>query len=43
MTMEQFQNDSLRIDAVIRNLEIIGEAANRIPTEIQENTLTSPG
>ena len=36
MTLDQFQNDSLRIDAVIRNLEIIGEAAGFIPLEIQE-------
>jgi uncharacterized protein with HEPN domain len=31
-----FQNDDKTIDAVIRNFEIIGEAANRIPDEIKE-------
>ncbi len=36
MTLEQFRNDALRIDAVIRNLEIIGEAAGHIPLEVQE-------
>ncbi len=36
LTLESFQNDTLRIDAVIRNLEIIGEAASRIPQEVQE-------
>ena len=35
MTLEQFEKDSLRVDAVIRNFEIIGEAASQIPTEIQ--------
>lgn len=36
LTLEQFQNDALRIDAVIRNFEIIGEAAGYIPLEVQE-------
>lgn len=36
LTFDQFQNDNLRIDAVVRNLEIIGEAAGHIPIEIQE-------
>jgi uncharacterized protein with HEPN domain len=35
LTYEQFETDSLRIDAVIRNLEIMGEAAGHIPLEIQ--------
>ena len=30
-TKEQFLEDQLVIDAVIRNYEIIGEAANRLP------------
>ena len=30
MTFEEFTKDSKTIDAVIRNFEIIGEAANRI-------------
>ena len=32
----QFQKDSLRKSAVIRQLEIIGEAANRISEEFKE-------
>jgi len=31
----QFTADQLRIDAVVRNLEIIGEASNRLPQETQ--------
>lgn len=36
MTYEQFQKDKKTIDAVIRNLEVIGEAAGHIPLVIQE-------
>lgn len=36
MTYEQFCVDGKTVDAVIRNLEIIGEAAGFIPLEIQE-------
>ena len=36
MTFDEFQNDSKTTDAVIRNFEIIGEAANQIP-EIYKN------
>jgi len=36
MTYKQFSTDDRTIDAVIRNLEIIGEAAGHIPLEIQE-------
>ena len=31
LSREQFLTKSLTIDAVVRNLEIIGEAANRLP------------
>ena len=31
MTFEEFAKDSKTIDAVIRNFEIIGGAANRLP------------
>ena len=31
-----WQNDEKTIDAVIRNLEIIGEASSHLPIEIQE-------
>jgi len=33
MSFEQFLSDSKTMDAVIRNFEIIGEAANRLPEE----------
>jgi uncharacterized protein with HEPN domain len=31
-----WQNDERTVDAVIRNLEVIGEAAAHLPTEVQE-------
>jgi uncharacterized protein with HEPN domain len=31
-----FSQDSKSIDAVVRNLEIIGEAANRLPADFKE-------
>ena len=36
MNFEEFSKDSKTIDAVIRNFEIIGEAANRLPEEFKE-------
>ena len=36
MTYESFLEDSKTIDAVIRNFEIIGEAANRLPEAYKE-------
>jgi len=35
LSYEEFENDMKTKDAVVRNLEIIGEAANKIPKEIQ--------
>lgn len=35
LSYEQFLADDKTIDAVIRNFEIIGEAANRLPEEIR--------
>ena len=35
-TFESFSADHKTIDAVIRNLEIIGEAARNLPAEIKE-------
>lgn len=35
LTCEQFAKDRKTIDAVIRNLAIIGEAANHIPAEVR--------
>ncbi len=34
--LDKFKNDERTVDAVIRNLEIIGEASNKIPKNIQE-------
>ena len=39
MPFDEFLNDSKTSDAVIRNFEIIGEAANRLPEKIKRNTL----
>ena len=36
MSFEEFLKDSKTIDAVIRNFEIIGEAANRLPDAFKE-------
>jgi uncharacterized protein with HEPN domain len=36
LSFEQFLSDDKTIDAVIRNFEIIGEAANRLPDEIRD-------
>ena len=35
ISFDEFCSDDKTIDAVIRNFEIIGEAANRIPEEIK--------
>lgn len=34
LTLEQFVGDTRTYDAVLRNLEIIGEAAKRLPPEV---------
>ena len=36
LSFDQFTSDSKTIDAVVRNFEIIGEAANRLPEEYKE-------
>lgn len=36
MTLNDFVNDSKTVDAVVRNLEVIGEAANRISRSFQQ-------
>ncbi len=36
LSYETFSSDQKSIDAVVRNLEIIGEAANRLPDELKE-------
>jgi uncharacterized protein with HEPN domain len=35
LTRESFAQDAMRIDAVVRNLEIIGEATKMIPESIR--------
>lgn len=37
LTFEDFIEDNKTVDAVIRNFEIIGEAANRLPEEFKNN------
>jgi len=37
MSSKEFFEDDKTLDAVIRNFEIIGEAANRMPEEIRDN------
>lgn len=36
LTFDEFVNDSKTVDAVIRNFEIIGEAANRLPEDFKD-------
>lgn len=36
MSYEDFINDSKTVDAVIRNFEIVGGAANRLPLDFKE-------
>ncbi len=37
MTFEEFKSDEKTMDAVLRNLEVIGEAVKNLPDEIKEN------
>jgi len=36
LSLDTFSEDQKTVDAVVRNLEIIGEAANRLPDEFKE-------
>jgi uncharacterized protein with HEPN domain len=36
LTFAEFAKDDKTIDSVVRNLEIIGEAARNMPTEVKE-------
>ncbi len=36
MTQEEFEANGMAYDAVIRNLEVIGEAAKQVPQELRE-------
>ena len=38
LTFTQFKNNELVIDGVVRNLEIIGEAAKKLPNQVKEKT-----
>ena len=38
MTYEEFAQSKITIDAVIRNLEVIGEAAGKLPPEIKDRS-----
>jgi len=42
LTKQQFLDDELTLDAVLRNLEVLGEAAKQIPAEIRERHLQVP-
>lgn len=35
MTLSKFKKDELVIDAVVRNLEIIGEASKNVPIQVR--------
>lgn len=35
LTLDQFTADQMTVDAVIRNLEIIGEAAKNVPSDLR--------
>jgi len=37
MTFEEFKSDEKTMDAVLRNLEVIGEVVKNLPDEIKEN------
>lgn len=36
VVFEEFEREQILLDAVVRNLEIIGEAANKIPQTIRD-------
>jgi uncharacterized protein with HEPN domain len=38
LTYNEFIEDSKTVDAVVRNLEIIGEASNRLPGDLKDTT-----
>jgi uncharacterized protein with HEPN domain len=42
MTLETFQQDDKTLYAVIRALEVIGEATKRIPQDVRERYATVP-
>jgi uncharacterized protein with HEPN domain len=42
MTLESFSNNPLVMDATLRNLEILGEAATNIPPEVRSQFQSIP-
>lgn len=36
VSFEEFTKDSMRVDAVLRNLEIVGEAVKKIPDNVRD-------
>ena len=42
LDLETFEQTGLNYDATVRNLELIGEAANHIPTQIRETNTSIP-
>lgn len=42
LAFHDFEENSLVIDAVVRNIEIIGEASKNIPSEIQQSFTDIP-
>lgn len=43
VTSETFETDRMRIDAVIRNLEVIGEAVKQTPILFEKSIQVFPG
>jgi uncharacterized protein with HEPN domain len=35
MTVEEFRQDNKTVDAVVRNLEVIGEAVKQVPEDVR--------
>jgi len=35
LSFQDFTQDEMRVDAVVRNLEVVGEAAKHLPEEIR--------
>ena len=42
MTLAEFEADELRVDAVVRNFTIVGEAARKIPPEVENRHADIP-
>jgi len=42
MDFEAFESDNKTIDAVLRNMEVIGEAAKYVPDRVQESYIDIP-